>query len=69
MAKIAKLIAVNLLTRVIVDEADSEEENLAAAKPRLISKINTDLRDNVEYIEEDSECPFDPETDEHSETY
>lgn len=63
MAKIAKLVAISLLTRIIVEETDSEEENLAAAKHQFISKIDTDLGDNVEFIEEDSECPFDPETD------
>lgn len=63
MAKIAKLVAVSLLTRIIVEETDSEEENLAAAKPQFISKINTDLGDNVEFIEEDTECPFEPEKD------
>lgn len=69
MAKIAKLVAVSLLTRIIVEETDSEEENLAAAKPQFIRKINTGLEDNVEYIKEDTECPFDPEIDERSETY
>ena len=63
MTKIAKLVAVSLLTRIIVDETDSEEENLATAKPQFICKINTDLGDNVEFIEEDTECPFDPEKD------
>lgn len=55
MTKIAKLVAVSLLTRIIVDETDSEEENLATAKPQFICKINTDLGDNVEFIEEDTE--------------
>ena len=32
MTKIAKLVAVSLLTRIIVDETDSEEENLATAR-------------------------------------
>lgn len=43
MTKIAKLVAVSLLTRIIVDETDSEEENLATAKPQFICKINTAL--------------------------
>lgn len=64
MAKVAKLVAVSLLTRVIVEDTASEGEILSAASPRFIGKIHTDLEDNVEYIVDDTECPFDPEKDE-----
>ena len=64
MAKVAKLVAVSLLTRVIVEDTASEGAILTAAGPRFIGKIHTDLEDNVEYIVDDTECPFDPEKDE-----
>ena len=63
MTRVAKLVAVSLLTRVIVEDTASEEEILAAAGPRFIGKIHTDLDDNVEFIVDDIECPYDPETD------
>lgn len=63
MAKIAKLVAVSLMTRVVVDESATEAETLDAARVQLIDKLKTDLSDNLEYIEEDTECPYDPETD------
>lgn len=63
MAKVAKLVLVSLMTRVIVDDTDDEAAVLSATRPRLIRKINTDLEDNIESIEDDTECPYDPETD------
>jgi len=63
MAKIAKLVAVSLMTRVIVDENLSEdellEEAMKQARPQFIDKIANDgLGDHLESIEEDTECPF-----------
>lgn len=59
MGKVAKLVRISLMTRVIVEEDATEETILDAAKPRFIDKIISDLDDNVETIEDDTEVPFD----------
>lgn len=62
--KVAKLVAVSFLTRVVVDKNATQEEILAKAKNKFQAKLNNnELGENLEYIEEDTECPFDPETD------
>lgn len=58
MAKVAKLVRVSLMTRVVVDENDSEETILEAAKSQLVDKVMNDLGDNVEEIEDDEEMPY-----------
>jgi len=63
MSKIAKLVCVSLMTRVIVDENLSEDELLEVAmkqaRPQFIDKLETDgLADRLESIEDDEECPF-----------
>lgn len=63
MAKVAKLVMVSFMTRVIVEDTASEAEILDRATPQLINKILSDLGENVEDITDDTECPFDPETD------
>lgn len=56
---IAKLVAVSFLTRVIVDENATTEEILEASKQGFIAKVvNSELEDNLEYIKDDTECPF-----------
>ena len=57
MAKVAKLVYVSLMTRVIVEESATEDDIIKAAKPQFIEKIGTDLGDNIESIEDDEECP------------
>lgn len=62
--KVAKLVTVSLMTRVIVDEDATDEQILDAAKPRFQAKLdNNELMDNLEEIYDDDECPYDPETD------
>jgi len=56
--KVAKLVHVTLLTRVIVDETATREETLSKAKKGLQTQLDHDLSDNVESIEDDKECPF-----------
>jgi len=59
MKKVAKLVAVSFLTRVIVDENAEQEEILAEAKKKFQAKLdNNELSDNLEYIENDEECPY-----------
>ena len=63
MAKTAKLVAVSFMTRVVVCDTATEEEIWAAAVPRLIDALRNDGLDNLEFIEEDTECPYSPRDD------
>lgn len=63
MSKIAKLVCVSLMTRVIVDSNLSEdellEEAMKQARPQFIDKLTNDgLGDHLESIEDDEEMPF-----------
>lgn len=63
MTKIAKLVCVSLMTRVIVEDNLSEdkllEEAMKQARPQFIDKIENDgLADHLESLEDDEECPF-----------
>lgn len=63
MAKVAKLVMVSLMTRVIVDDNLTEEQELLEiaeqVKPVFVDKImNDEIGDNIESIELDEECPF-----------
>lgn len=59
MGKVAKLVAVSLLTRVIVDENATDEEIIEEARDYFVTKVKTDLSDNIEYIQDDTEMPYD----------
>jgi hypothetical protein len=63
MSKVAKLVTISLMTRVIVDENASEEEILNSARPKFIQKVQEELNENIEEIWYDNECPYDPEFD------
>jgi hypothetical protein len=72
MAKIAKLVCVSLMTRVIVDEGLSEDELLEKvmeqARPKLVEKLMNDgLGDHLESLEDDNECPYGTLTDDYEE--
>lgn len=67
MSLVAKLVYVTLATRVIVDENASESEILELAGIRLAEKIQNELTEHLESIEDDIECPYDPDFDEESE--
>lgn len=56
--KVAKLVLVSLMTRVIVEEDATQEQILEAAKPQFIDKVKTDLADNLEEITDDEEVPY-----------
>lgn len=63
MAKVAKLVCVSLMTRVIVDEELSEDELLEKAmkqaRPQFVDIIMNDgIGDHLESLEDDDECPF-----------
>lgn len=63
MPKIAKLVCVSLMTRVIVDTDATESQILLKARGQFIDKIADDLADNIESIEDDEESPYDPKFD------
>ena len=63
MGKVAKLVCVSLMTRVIVEDGLSEEDELAEiaeqVKPQFVDKIMNDgIGDHLESIVDDTECPF-----------
>lgn len=68
MTKIAKLVAVSLMTRVIVDDSATDEEILKIARPRFMNKIVTELGEHIESIEDDTECPYDDKFDDYKES-
>ncbi len=59
MAKVAKLVEVNFLTRVIVDEDATEDQIIAASYKGFQDKLdNREVGDNLSSIENDEECPY-----------
>lgn len=69
MKKIAKLITVTFVTRVIVEENDDDMSACIEAKPKLLNLLNdaNNILENIESIVDDTECPYNPETDETGE--
>lgn len=63
MTKIAKLVCVSLMTRVIVDENATEQDILELAIPKLSEKLMDEPFEHIESMEDDTECPYDPEFD------
>ena len=61
--KVAKLIEVSLITRVIVDEDATDEEMLDTAREQIVEKAKYELYENITLIMDDEENPYDPETD------
>ena len=60
---VAKLVTVSLMVRVVVDADAPDEKVWLAAKSKLIDSIDDGGMDNLEAIEDDIECPFDPLND------
>ena len=59
MSKVAKLVEVSLMVRVIVDKDATEEQIIAASYEKFQDKFdNRELGDNLVSIEDDTECPF-----------
>ncbi len=61
MAKVAKLVYVSMVTRVVVDEDATDEQIIQASKDNFIEKVQTELGENLEEIVDDEEVPYDPE--------
>jgi hypothetical protein len=63
MKKVAKLVTVSFTTRMIVDESASENEIIELSKARFINKVNSEISEHIESIEDDEECPYDANFD------
>jgi hypothetical protein len=61
MAKVAKLVYVSMVTRVIVDEDATDEQIIQASKNNFVEKVLNELGENLEEIVDDEEVPYDPE--------
>ena len=58
MAKVAKLVKVSFVTRVVVDENESDENIFEKARTELKQKADEEMFENLESIEDDIECPY-----------
>ena len=58
MRKVAKLVAYSFMTRVVVDEDATEDEIIRATKQMMRIKVEDELGENLESIEDDEECPI-----------
>jgi hypothetical protein len=58
MAKVAKLVLVSFMTRVVVEDTATEDEIIAASRSNFAKKVQTELGDNIEEINDDEECPY-----------
>lgn len=56
--KVAKLVTITLTTRVVVDENISDEQIFEVARPELKRKAAEEMFENLEKIEDDTECPY-----------
>lgn len=64
MTKIAKLVEVSLMVRILVDIDATEEQIIEATYPKLQARLdNREVGENIASIEDDTECPYDPEFD------
>jgi hypothetical protein len=63
MGKVAKLVSVTLITRVVVDESATEQDILELAIPKLSEKLMDEPFEHIEDIEDDIECPYDSDFD------
>jgi predicted metal-dependent hydrolase len=55
---VAKLVTVSLTTRIIVEEGTTDEDILAKAESALKELARTELSENLDKIEDDTECPY-----------
>lgn len=67
MGKVAKLVTITMKTRILVDENASESDIIELASIRMSEKIQYEFNENLESIEDDIECPYNPEFDEEHE--
>ena len=56
--KVAKLVRVSLVTRVIVEDTASEQDILELAIPKLSESLMDNPYQSVDEIVDDTECPY-----------
>ena len=61
--RVAKLVCVSFVTRVIVDENATLDEIMNEARPKLINKVLNELSENLEDVIEDKEVPYNTKFD------
>jgi len=61
--KVAKLVRVSLVCRVICEDTASKQDILELAIPKLSEALMDNPYESVEEIIDDTECPFDLSTD------
>lgn len=59
--KVAKLVRVSLVTRVIVDVDATEQEIMELAVPKLSENLMDSPFENLDEIVDDTECPYEEE--------
>jgi hypothetical protein len=59
--KVAKLVRVSLVTRVIVDIDATDQEIMELAVPKLSENLMDSPFDNLDEIVDDTECPYEEE--------
>ncbi len=63
MAKIAKLVTLTLITRVVVEDNLTEEQEMIEiaeqSKSIFVHKVMNEFEENIEDIKIDTEIPFD----------
>jgi len=69
MAKVAKIVEISLMTRVVVEEFATDEEIMIAAVPMLAKKALYEASENISEIYNDDECPFGTFDDEETIDY
>lgn len=55
--QVAKLVSVNLMTRVVVDKDATDEEIIQASREHFRDIVNGPLGDHIDEIVDDEECP------------
>jgi hypothetical protein len=63
--KVAKLVRVTLMTRVIVDVDATEQDIMELAVPKLSENLMDSPFDSIEEIVDDTECPYDASDEEY----
>lgn len=63
--KVAKLVTIEVTTRVIVEDTDTEEQIMEKAFPILSEKMAYELYENITTIEPDLEVPYGMLENEH----
>lgn len=56
--KVAKLVTVSLMTRVVVEDNASDEQIVEAARINYRNIVENELWDNLEDIKDDTEVPY-----------